>query len=252
MAVLSSIGLSCDDALRYATFARAAYSDLPALKQAFGDAMTRVDLPGSQIQVLLIRDISAGIQWIAVRGTANLRNALTDGRMKIVHEPKLGAYIHGGFLRASHEACDAILQKLDPGMRIRVTGHSLGGAVAVILTMLIAESGFQRRLDRTITFGQPMVTDRNGVKVLENYQCLRVVNHRDPVAVLPLILSRTHFELRPTLFYHHAGMQLTLFADKAPTISAPTRFSNLAFGFERFLANHLIDLYVDRLQTLIR
>src|SRR5262245_53859356 len=178
MAVLSSIGISYDDALRYATCARAAYNDLTALKQAYGDSMTQVDLPGCQIQVLLIRDVSAGIQWIAVRGTANLRNALTDGRMKIVHEPKLGAYIHGGFLRASHEARDAIIQKLDPGMRIRVTGHSLGGAVAVILTMLIAESGFQRRLDRTITFGQPMVTDRNGVKVLENYQCLRVVRRR--------------------------------------------------------------------------
>src|SRR5262245_60286596 len=106
MAAHSSIGIAYDDALRYATFARAAYSDLPALKQAYGESLTLFDLPGCQIQVLLIRDVAAGTQWIAVRGTANLRNALIDGRMKIVHEPTLSAYIHGGFLRASHEACE--------------------------------------------------------------------------------------------------------------------------------------------------
>jgi triacylglycerol lipase len=243
--------MSYSDILRYAEVARAAYDNHAALKQTYGDTALPFDLPGSQVQLVLIRDPSNNIQWIAVRGTANTRNALVDGRIKVVREPRLRAYLHGGFLRASQEAYKAVQPRLDPSLNVRITGHSLGGAVAVILTGLLAESGLPYKLDRTVTFGQPMVTDVNGVAVLERYPLLRVVNRRDPVAILPLILSRTHFELRPTLFYHHAGPQLTLYADRAPSVSPPSRIVRFVFGYKRLIVNHFLDLYVQRLKALV-
>src|SRR5262245_32713031 len=90
----------------------------------------------------------------------------------------------------------------------------------------------------------------NGVKVLGRYPLLRVVNRRDPVAILPLILSRTHFELIPTLFYCPCGLQLTLHGDRAPTLSAPGKIVRFAFAYKRLIVNHLMDLYLQRLKAL--
>jgi hypothetical protein len=118
------------------------------------------------------------------------------------------------------------------------------------LAALLSEDQTKYDLGRTVTFGQPMVTDSNGVKLLNKYPLLRVVNHWDPVAVLPLILSRTHFEIRPTIFYHHVGPQLTLYRERKPKYSAPSKLIKFVFGHKRLIANHFIDLYLQRLQAL--
>jgi len=101
MTEYESIGMSYRDILRYAEFAGAAYDDQAALREAFGDSVLLFDLPGCLVQVALIKDLGNRTQWLAVRGTANTRNVLFDGRIKVVREPRLGAYLHGGFLRAS-------------------------------------------------------------------------------------------------------------------------------------------------------
>ena len=111
---------------------------------------------------------------------------------------------------------------LDPGREIRIIGHCLGGAVALILVALLSDDRVGYHLGRTVTFGQPMVTDSNGVKVLKKYPLLRVVNRWDPVAILPLILSRTHFEFRLTIFYHHVGPRLTLYRDRKDATNEST------------------------------
>ena len=190
------------------------------------------------------------MQWIAVRGTFNPRNVLVNGRMKVVREPRLATYFHGGFLRSAQEAYDAIRPVLDPRKQIRITGHSLGGAVAAILTGLLAEDPAGFTLGRTITFGQPMVTDINGARQLQKHSPVRVVNRADPVAMLPLILSRTHFEFPPTLLFHHFGPQITLYPDRHPRHSAAELLANVVFGYKRFLANHFLDLYLQRLAAL--
>ena len=87
--------------------------------------------------------------------------------------------------------------------------------------------------------------------MLKKYSPLRVVNRWDPVAVLPLILSRTHFELQPTMFYHHVGPQVTLYRERKPKYSAPTMPLGFLFGFKRFIANHFVDLYLRRIQVLL-
>lgn len=251
MTTLQSIGISYGDVLRYVELARAAYDDRETLGRKYGDSVLFIDLPRSRIQLVLIRDFGGSTQWIAVRGTANARNVLVDVRIKVVREPGLGAYIHGGFLQAGREAYEAVLPAIDRRLTVRITGHSLGGGVALILCALLAEFGLPCRVDRTVTFGQPMITDANGVKVLEKYPLLRVVNRRDPVAILPLILSRTHFELRPTLFYHHCGPQLTLYGDRAPQVSQASKVPRVVFRYKRLFANHNMDLYVQRLRALV-
>jgi hypothetical protein len=79
---------------------------------------------------------------------------------------------------------------------------------------------------------------------------LRVVNRADPVAMLPLILSRTHFEFPPTLLFHHFGSQITLFPDGRALYSEAKTLANVVFGYEKFLANHYLNLYLQRLSAL--
>jgi triacylglycerol lipase len=249
---MSPAGISYRELYRYAEFSKAAYRGNPEIKNEFGDSVLVSDLAGSRVQVTLFKDPHADIQWIAIRGTANPRNVVVDGRVKIIWEPRLGVYLHGGFLHAAREAYDAIQPRLDPGCQIRITGHSLGGAVALILTALLSEATAGYQLGRTVTFGQPMVTDSNGVKILKKYPLLRVVNRWDPVPILPLILSRTHFELRPTIFYHHAGPQLALYRDREPKFSPPGKLIKLVVGYKWLIANHFMDLYLHRLQALLK
>ena len=235
---------------RYATFAKAVYGDVPGIRRTHGASATVSEGTGSRVQWLVVDDPEEAVQWVAVRGTFNPKNVLVNGRMKVSREPQLGAYFHSGFLRAAREAYDAILPALDPHKQIRITGHSLGGAVAAILAALFAENTAGFTLGRTITFGQPMVTDINGARRLRTLSLLRVVNRADPVAMLPLILSRTHFEFPPTLLFHHFGSQLTLYPDGRALISEAKSLANVVFGYERFIANHYLDLYLQRLGAL--
>lgn len=235
---------------RYAEIAKAAYLDIPEIKAEFGHSVFVGELAKSRVQVALIDDSRSDTQWITVRGTSNPKNVFVDGRIKVIREPLLGLYLHGGFLRAAREAYDALKPNIDPGRELRITGHSLGGAVALILTGLLSEDPVGYHLGRTVTFGQPMVTDSNGVKVLKKYPLLRVVNRWDPVAILPFILSRTHFEFPPTIFYHHVGPQLTLYRARKPKYSAPSKIVKFAFGYKKLIVNHFIDLYLQRLQAL--
>lgn len=242
--------MSYRDIYQYAELAKAAYLSNLELKREFGESVFVSELVKSKVQVALITDSRTDVQWIMVRGTSNPKNVLVDSSIKVAPEPLLGLYMHGGFLRAAREAYNALQPKIDPGRELRITGHSLGGAVALILTALFSEDPAGYHMGRTVTFGQPMVTDSNGVKVLKKYPLLRVVNRRDPVAVLPFILSRTHFEFPPTIFYHHVGPQMTLYRERRPKYSAASKLIKFTIGYKRLIANHFIDLYLQRLQAL--
>ena len=72
---------------------------------------------------------------------------------------------------------------LQPNYQTRITGHSLGGAVAVILMMFLKEEGYL--IEKCITFGQPKVTNRQGVQQCQHLPLLRVINREDTVPLVP-------------------------------------------------------------------
>jgi hypothetical protein len=238
------------DVHRYAMFAKATYGDVASIRQAHGDSTVIKELMTSRVQLLVVNDATEAVQWIALRGTFNPTNVLVDGRVKVTHEPRLGAYFHSGFLRAAQEAYEAIEPVLDRKRELRLTGHSLGGAMAAILAALLAADRAGFNIGPTVTFGQPMVTDINGARILRQHALLRVVNRGDPVAMLPYILSRTHFEFPPTILFHHFGSQLTLYPDGYSRQLESRRLTNVVFGYKRLLVNHVLDLYLARLSAL--
>jgi hypothetical protein len=172
-------------ALEYAQRASAVYASDAVIRQRFGQG-TRLeirDVPRLDLRTFVEIDPIRRVQWVAVRGTANLANVKLDAEWHKDSEARLGVSIHRGFFDAAVAVHDFARPLLDPAFETRVTGHSLGGAGAVVLLMFLQQDGL--RLGRAMTFGQPKVTNQAGVERYRDLPLLRFVNHDDPVPLLP-------------------------------------------------------------------
>ena len=148
------------------------------------------EVPNSKVNVILEIDPQNHCQWIAVRGTNNLRNWQlnlllsqrqcdeTDRTM-----PCAGTDLHRGFREAATEVFEAIRPYLHPELPIRLTGHSLGGAIAAILMLFLREQNFD--VEKCVTFGQPKITDHLGAIANSYMPLIRVVHDEDIVPQLP-------------------------------------------------------------------
>lgn len=118
---------------------------------------------------LVVRLPSAVI--VAFRGTDEARDWLTN--LAMWQRSPWGAEwgsVHAGFLGA----VDALWPKLTNALRelkctddvpVWLTGHSLGGAMALIAAIRLMNERSQVRIDAVYTFGQPMVGNREFAKV---------------------------------------------------------------------------------------
>jgi len=104
---------------------------------------------------------------IAFRGTHSIRNLLTDAdfeRRLLMSAGGLNARVHRGFEAALNSVLIAICDALGGcsnaihAKPIFVTGHSLGGALAVLAAMELHRNGFT--IAQVYTFGQPRVGNK--------------------------------------------------------------------------------------------
>jgi hypothetical protein len=93
---------------------------------------------------------------------------------------------------------------LKPGYRTYVTGHSLGGAIAAIITIYLIEDGV--KVERVFTFGQPRFTTADGVKRLSFLPLSRVVDELDIIPLVPPATA-TDPKYGP---YEHVGPEVIL------------------------------------------
>merc|ERR1712166_665006 len=121
---------------------------------------------------------------IVCRGTQSVQDAIDDLKVAATTDESGKLQLHQGFyLRARAVLSDLPNRFQDTVMRsckFDVTGHSLGGAVAVVLGCLLQQHGY--RVRRIVTFGQPRVF-KQGCRPPINV--LRVVNDKDLVTRLP-------------------------------------------------------------------
>lgn len=212
-----------------AKLARDAYRDTAANIATYG-AKYQVDvfpLPRSAGQVLFLKDTLARRQIVSIRGTETkyVKSVLTDAQYTKQFDRKLGIYVHTGFQKAVSELYDSLSTKLDTGYTTRITGHSLGGALAVLLTYYLTVDDY--KLERTVTFGQPKVTNREGIEKFKKVSLLRVINSKDPVAYVPPLSYVTTLNSP----YQHAGGALVL-QDSPPFEYVCSEASNLSFASE--------------------
>ncbi len=129
---------------------------------------------------------------VAMRGTepGQLRDFLTDLNL-LPAAAEGGGRVHAGFQSALHDVWPRMKTQLDrlagEGRTIWFTGHSLGGALAVLAADRFGKAA------GVYTFGAPRVGDAE-FRARYRQPTYRVVNHSDLVTELP-----------PPGFYCHVG-----------------------------------------------
>ena len=244
--------LNFAEILDYAKRSALAYQDDAAIRRA-SPPDNRISVSGpmaSGVKVYVETDDARRRQWIVVRGTANLANAKLDADYNQVVDSRLRIPLHKGFADAAIRVYGFAKPLLKPGYETRVTGHSLGGAAAVIVLMLLKEDGVV--LGPAITFGQPKVTNRDGSRKYRSLPLLRIVNDQDPVPLLPPLDLFSLLDEGP---YQHFGPEVVLkdgagylyFADHQAQRRSVTSFWDTLGNQD--LPDHAIAQYVQNLQV---
>ncbi len=142
-------------------------------------------------------------QEIIIRGTANFKNALLDIEYSKVMDKKLGIYLHKGFRKSAWAVYQDVKQYLRPGYRITLCGQSLGAAEALIVAFYLIDDGYD--VEKVLDFGQPKVTDWQGIQKFKDINLIRIVDENDIVPLVPP--SNVRYKKNP---YRHLGPEMIL------------------------------------------
>lgn len=133
---------------------------------------------------------------IAVRGTSAGADFLRDADALQVPFVEGEGQVHRGFYEAAHVVstfASKYLDKFYAGQKVLVCGHSLGGAIALILSqMLRCRKGFDYDV-LLYTYGAPRAADTTFVNAAQSLVHHRTVNHNDPIPSVPATWMNTKF-----------------------------------------------------------
>jgi predicted lipase len=169
-----------------------------ACARASADAYQRatISIPETDTHCLIAETPDCFV--IAFRGTTSIRNWITDAEFERnwIATDLQGSTcdVHDGFLNAFESALPQLSKFLggSPVMKIQnckplfITGHSLGGALAILAALELQRAGFQ--VAQVYTFGQPRVGNTAFKRLYESSlgQCtFRVVYQEDIVPRVP-------------------------------------------------------------------
>jgi hypothetical protein len=129
-------------------------------------------------ECFVARDIDANLTVVAFRGTAGLRDLITDlMAWRVRWGP--GGMVHAGFSRALRKIWPRLVLSLGAHEgRVLYTGHSLGGALATLAATLVPP-------DALFTFGSPRVGDAAFVELLSGARVSRLADCADLVCNVP-------------------------------------------------------------------
>lgn len=182
------------------------YEDAKKNIESLGWQLDRhYELPENSVQYFLISNEQE--QVIAVRGTANANNVMVDLDLQLEVDTITGIEIHQGFARASQSVWQDVQSRLSKDKPIRTTGHSLGGAVALVLAMYLDKQGYQ--LTDVTTYGQPKVTNVSGAKAFSHLPLTRVVT---PLDIVPIVPPLSPLDVKRLDIYWHNGEEIILLA----------------------------------------
>ena len=237
-----------------AIFANAAYQSkdqVHALLESGNYTLTFYQtIPDIQIAFFLATNESSKTQVISIRGTSNVENAMVDVYLQLVEDQKTGLRLHHGFSLAARKVYAELKPLLKPGYKIYTTGHSLGGAAALILAMYLDADQFN--IEQVTTFGQPKVTNMTGAEKIQSINLIRVVTPSDLVPLVPLF---DPLDINNLDIYWHAGLEVILLpGNQYSTLQGmdsmlrATKFTQKPLNEEN-LSNHQMTLYLELLRT---
>lgn len=155
----------------------------------------------STFRVLMLRYATSKTIVMAFRGTISSGNGVTDMRMylKEISLNGIQAKVHEGFWDSITDPATSSLNRSihtflvahqQPGDKLLLTGHSLGGAQATLIAaILTSESSYD--VTAVVTFGSPKVGNQQFVDMFSSlasskgYQSYRVAKIGDSITAFP-------------------------------------------------------------------
>lgn len=132
--------------------------------------------------------------FVVFRGTDDRRDWQTNLDLRFADSP-FGA-VHRGFKQAADlfwpELPEWIQTFRDSGQPVWITGHSLGGALALLAATELSQID-HIPIATAYTFGQPAVGGARFARTFSRnagFPAYRLVNHTDAVAAAPMLLRR--------------------------------------------------------------
>jgi predicted lipase len=203
---------------------------------------------------------------IAFRGSSSVKDWILDAeffRTTFRFLEDLSGQVHTGFLTAFSSIHAELASNLKTrglgNAPIFVTGHSLGGALAILCALELSREGYN--LAQVVTFGQPRVGNKAFKAIYDarlGDKTFRVVNEEDIVARLPHLPSFTD------LYWHVGSEAFITWLDDEPVIN-PSRFrlllsdilgiyrawkANGPIAMADILWDHKLDKYQSRLERM--
>ncbi len=98
----------------------------------------------------------------------------------------------------------ADMLKADPGARLCLTGHSLGGAVAVLLAARLMAMGVPAEQLAVVTFGSPAVGNAAFAETYRAMPLERIVMAGDPMRGVLQLLNAGYIQFGEEIIYHQS------------------------------------------------
>ena len=266
-----------------ASMSNFAYQTPPAAKTSYGKMGFEVVVPVVVDSMAVFVVSSEDVTVIAFRGTDDPADWLANLNVLSVATPH--GEMHKGFADAYRTLKAPILDSLreNPPKRLWVTGHSLGGALAVVCAYDLIDNE-KMSLDGVITFGQPMIARKELADYLDTLLLGRfahVVNDADIVPRIP----PTYFHCGSLVWFKDGGIHRSKpkrrgagaapeaplnDQDENPRPLTPTEFEQMKADLKKrndpqrradgrpifhgntpWIRDHSMSLYLDKVRSLI-
>jgi triacylglycerol lipase len=240
--------------LQIAQVANAMYQDQDAVKpvlETLGYTITAAkNLPGYSVAYVLATNDQSRQHMIAVRGTANVENVIVDAAFVLVDDAVTDVHLHQGFKVSANDIVEDVLPLLKPGYTVNTVGHSLGGAAALVVAMMLDAKGYD--VGEVITFGQPKVTDIPGSRKYSHLDVTRIVTPKDMVPLVPPFDPSNFMNLG---VFYHLGTEVLLYPDERYSVlegmdsmlRAATYLDDIPE--QAHISDHFMTSYIKSLET---
>ncbi len=248
--------INFQDIQKYAKLADAAYKNLAKLRNTkllkHYSLTHHSTIPEIKVSYFLTTDDKTKTQNIVVRGTTNIENTIVNLALKLTFDKHTGVYLHKGFLHAAQAIYTELKPQIKTDYVINTTGHSLGGAIALILAMQLDSDNYN--IGQVVTFGQPKVTNIAGAYKFQHLKIIRVVTEKDIIPLVPLI---DPMDINDLDIYWHQGIEVILLSGSRYAILEginsmlrATKFTQQALD-ESNIKNHQMKQYLIMLNKKI-
>lgn len=211
-----------DIAKKYLKFALSSYKDVYSTFSYYNT--TKINKDNVFVRIHKPLDLNDEV-IVSIRGTDELKdwyNNILRWQTGYI----LNSNVHTGFLEHMNEVYSDIEKHIEEYDNITIVGHSLGGAVSLLLGAKIAHKNNDKTC-KVITYGCPRAGDKNFKKIytdLTNLKCYRVYINQDIITKIPYF------------GYYHIG--------------SPIRIINTKYRCSQLKTVHSIDTYKELLDEL--